>query len=345
MGTTKCDMELIHSGAGGSVNLVQRNGIDRNRASFGKNSNNNGNSDSGSRGHFNGNNNNHVKSFGGQHSNFGGQQRPIKCFHCGRNGHISKNCFRRQSKFIGKSNNSDKNSANSKHFKDENNFDFEYLNILNSFSNINTVKGGALTTLDEINGREIRMEVDTGACGTVMDIDQFYGFFHGLRLSVSNRKFSLLTGESVMIVGCVEVCVRRNSRSHQLVLTIIKASANTLPLMGQDWLDILYPGWREFFEKFDERNLVPIHELNNVVNFNINAYQSQLKSRFKHVFSNNMFQPVKNFEAEIILNEIAQPIFCKPYSVLFGAREAVEKELGRLVENGLLVPVKQVFLR
>lgn len=68
-------------------------------------------------------------------------------------------------------------------------------------------------------------------------------------------------------------------------------------------------------------------------NFDVSVYQKELKKRFVHVFSDNMFLPIKNFEAEIILNEDAQPIFCKPYSMPFGVREAIEKELDRLVEN------------
>lgn len=40
------------------------------------------------------------------------------------------------------------------------------------------------------------------------------------------------------------------------------------------------------------------------------------------------------------MNENAQPVFCKPYTVPYGVRDAVEKELDRLVENDILYPVK-----
>lgn len=331
MEATRYDVEMIHNGASGSVNVMRHTGNDRERTS-----NSNGNSSN----HRHDKQHQQSKSFDGQQGRSSEYQRTIKCFFCGRNGHISKNCFRRQAKFNGNSN----NSANLKHLDNNNsddNFDFEYLNMIKNFSHfVNRVNSGALTTLVEINGRQIEMEIDTGACGTVFGMDRFYEYFPGLELSTSDRKFSLLSGESVTVVGCVKVCVQRNGKSHQLVLTVVGACRNVLPLMGQDWLDVLYPGWRQFFSNFSTKNMISDNELNNVLNFNINTYQSQLKSRFSQVFSNDLSKPVKNFEAEIIVNENAQPIFCKPYSVPYGVRDAVEKELDRLVENGILIPVK-----
>lgn len=124
--TTKCDVELIQNGSGGSVNFVRHNGNER-KKTFGKGSN--GNSGNNNRGQSN-NNNNNTKSFGGQHHKSSGQQRGIKCFSCGRLGHKSNSC---QGKFNGKANNLDKNAPNLKHFKDENfddcncNFKRQYL--------------------------------------------------------------------------------------------------------------------------------------------------------------------------------------------------------------------------
>lgn len=81
-------------------------------------------------------------------------------------------------------------------------------------------------------------------------------------------------------------------------------------------------------------------EINKIANFNVKEYQSKLTTRYKKVFSNDMFQTVKDFEAEIVLKEDAQPVFCQAYSVPFGIRDKVGEEIDRLVNNGILVPVK-----
>lgn len=243
MESTKSNIQIIHNDSDGngfdgdgSVNLMQHS--DK-RASYGKNNgNSNNNYNSYSKGHGNNNNN-------GKHSkSFSGHSKSIQCYSCGLNGHIARNCFRRQGKFNGKSINSDKKTVNLKHFTDDfdnfNDFNFEhqYLNTLYSFSPlINTVKSGALTTLIDMNGRDVRMEIDTGATGTVFPDVLFFEYFPGSQLSPPKRNFSLLSGESVRIVGSSVVSVNRNNRSHQLGLHVIKASENVLPLMGQDWLD------------------------------------------------------------------------------------------------------------
>lgn len=79
-------------------------------------------------------------------------------------------------------------------------------------------------------------------------MERFYESFPGLKLSTSDRSFSLLSG--------VKMSVRHNGKSHQLVLTVVKACTSVLPLMGQDWLDVLYPGWREFFKKYNAKNRI-----------------------------------------------------------------------------------------
>lgn len=79
-------------------------------------------------------------------------------------------------------------------------------------------------------------------------------------------------------------------------LTVVDASQSVLPLMGQDWLDILYPGWREFFTSYKQLNKtenVSNDFVNNLPRFDVKTYKNQMCMKFKKVFSNDMFQPIK----------------------------------------------------
>lgn len=53
------------------------------------------------------------------------------------------------------------------------------------------------------------------------------------------------------------------------------------------------------------------------------------------------FGEIKNVDVELVLKDNAMPVFCKPHSVPFSLRPAVEKELDNLINNGVIYPVTQ----
>lgn len=59
-------------------------------------------------------------------------------------------------------------------------------------------------------------------------------------------------------------------------------------------------------------------------------YISYFKNKYNSVFSQDLDRAIKNFEVEIVLKEDANPIFFKPYTMPFGLRELVEKELDQM---------------
>lgn len=275
METTKSDMEFIHSGA---TNFVGKGSFQGHTASKSK-------SDAKpSYGKSNGD---------GQRSNNGGRgtftpgDRRVVCFACGHAGHISRFCERRKQQSKGKSSNfskdKSKNYSTVHNLKETCSFDYQYLNSLHSMY-INRLNGGALTTLVNINGKEVRMEIDTGASGTVIHIDRLKELFPNLKLSDSRRNFKLLTGESVDVLGCAYVSVEHNKKRFDLELTVVNASTGVLPLFGQDWLDVFYPGWREFFTTFHESE----EKVNLLKHFDANKYKNELRAKYKNVFSGDM---------------------------------------------------------
>lgn len=225
-------------------------------------------------------------------------------------------------------------SNESDNFEDFEHFEYQYLNHLNSFDS-NPIQRGALTAVTNINGSDVRMEVDSGAGGTVMPIGQFQSLFPNDKWIESSRSFELYTGERVNVVGIASVLVTHKKEKHELILSIVNTATNALPLMGRDWLDILYPGWRDFFSNFDARD-----RINKMTDFDINSYKRMIFNKYKKVFSNDMFAPIKDFEAEIILTDNYQPIFSKAYSVPYGMLELAGNELDKLEKTGVIVRVK-----
>lgn len=73
--------------------------------------------------------------------------------------------------------------------------------------------------------------------------------------------------------------------------------------------DILFPNWRKYFE-FYENAL-----LNHIRDFSLT-----LQQRFPTVF---------DCHAEMHLEDNARSIFCGPYTVEYGIRETVDKEIDR----------------
>lgn len=95
----------------------------------------------------------------------------------------------------------------------------------------------------------------------------------------------------------------------------MKTEKEFMPLMGRPWLDIIFPGWREYFR------------LNSV-------------KRYKTVFDGDYTSTIKGQEASIVIERDTSPVFFGAYTVPYGQRQKVEKEIDRLVTNEILEPVR-----
>lgn len=65
-----------------------------------------------------------------------------------------------------------------------------------------------------------------------------------------------------------------------------------------------------------------------------------IKKKFPTLFDQNYECVIKDHVAEIVLDTTATPIFHGAYTVPYGLVEKVEKELDRLISNGIIVPVR-----
>jgi len=180
-----------------------------------------------------------------------------------------------------------------------------------------------------VNGMEIEFEVDTGAGVSVMSESMFSQYFSNPTLSPVPVTLSTIAGE-VVVPGQVEVFVKKLGsveKSHVLPIIICQGSAPAVPLMGRQWLDSLYPEWRSML----------CHNLSD--KFDKESYVELLYHQYPNVFSQDASSYIKDFKASLNLEENAQPIFSKPYSVPYALMPELDKILDAWVAQGKIKPV------
>lgn len=184
------------------------------------------------------------------------------------------------------------------------------------------------------NNVSLRMEIDSGACTSVIHMNTYNSMFSQLQLKSSGRQFRVVSGQNVNVVGYIDVLVRLNGNGKEvpLLLYVITGDLNFTPLFGRPWLDAFFGDWRK-----------KLIENVNILNVQQNDERNDTEEIFKtfdSVFSETYGGPVSKFKADIVLKDESVPIFCKPYTVPFGLRDRVEEELERLQQNGVIYPVR-----
>ncbi|XP_055621930.1 uncharacterized protein K02A2.6-like [Toxorhynchites rutilus septentrionalis] len=165
--------------------------------------------------------------------------------------------------------------------------------------------------------------------------------FPDLRLRKCEVKLKVISGSLLKIAGSIQVEVRCDDDRLFVLPLIIVDSDRFCPLMGRDWLDVLYPDWRGYF----------VHELCESTGMNVSVSDQMcdrernkilfaLNTKYRELFAENLQHPMEGFEANIVVRDHASPVFYKPYDVPFSLREKVSEELGRLVREDVLRSVQ-----
>jgi transposase InsO family protein len=175
----------------------------------------------------------------------------------------------------------------------------------------------------------IPMEVDTGACLTVISEIVYNKYFKKISMNSSNTNcLQVISGKTVKILGHVPVLVDFNGSIHKLWLTVLDADFK--PLLGRNWLKVLFPKWKHFFicnENCNERLKLGINELNEL---KFNEYLTVHVDKKK---------PITKFKANLHFKSDLKPVFHKARTPPFKFRDQIEKELSTLCERGILKPV------
>ena len=173
-----------------------------------------------------------------------------------------------------------------------------------------------------MNGRSVRMEVDTGAAVSVMSLSNYDRVRNDQQLKKSDLRLKTYTGEIVRPCGVGEVSVEYQKQKRNLPITVVEG--NVPNLLGRDWLSQLKLQWEELFPL--ERRM---HKLEGV-----DGPIAELVKEYPEVFTGQL-GCLKDFKVRIPVPEGTQPKFCRARPVPYAMKGRVDAELDRLDEQGV----------
>lgn len=242
--------------------------------------------------------------------------KDVTCRGCGKTGHIQRVCrsksgARRKHKPAGK------RSVHLLEESSEESSDDSSENY-NLYSISSSSKTKPYRVDIAINDKSTKMEIDTGASLTLVSERTLQESWPELTPLPSRVTLHSYSGESIPVLGTIDVVVQYDDQTATLPLLVVKGEGPSL--LGRNWLSALKLNWHEIFW---------LH----------NASLKEILDKHKCVFEPGLGK-VAGYEAKILLDPGASPRYCKARSVPYFYQEKVEKELDRLVEEGTLEPVE-----
>ena len=103
----------------------------------------------------------------------------------------------------------------------------------------------------QIDGRDVEMELDTGASVSVMSEKLYKQLWPGRSLSTTPIRLQTYSKQPLDVIGSVEATVYYEGKGFPLPLVIVKRDGPTL--FGRNWLSVHYvraPGLEDMLEKY-----------------------------------------------------------------------------------------------
>ena len=239
--------------------------------------------------------------------------REVVCHACGKKGHIKKVCRSKPMAAQSPSQNKPVHRA----AQDVSDYPSEY-----TLYPVTKPDAQPWQTSISVQDRNLLMEVDTGAAVTVISeatLNQVCGARSHSRLQPSTVKLRTYTGEEIPVVGGLTVKVQCREQVEQLPLVVVAGDGPSL--LGRDWLAKLKLDWSTIFSMHAQ------DELQTVLD------------RHETVFSPGLGK-IQGVEARLQVDPDVPPRFLKARPVPYALRLKVEKELDKLEEEGVIVPVQ-----
>lgn len=173
-----------------------------------------------------------------------------------------------------------------------------------------------------IDGKDVKMECDTGSAVSCISYKLYLTLFKNLELKHCSLRLRYYTGEVVRPIGSIKPLVCYNGLKKILDLYVIEDAQTSL--LGRQWLMEL----NVQLPKFTNVNKVS----SNV--FNITDFSS----RYCEVFADGLGR-FTGGKVSIHIREGARPVFMRARPLPYALRAPVERALDQMVRDGILTPV------
>ena len=249
---------------------------------------------------------------GGAHDQAKCHFRSAKCYFCHKKGHIEVVCHQKAKQQQAKPTHTVAETDVSEQL--------EY-----PMYTIMSPSAQPITVEMSLNNTSVTMEMDTGATLSVMSKHTYHTMWpteaDAPPLRPSNAKLQTYTGESIKVLGAINVHVKYATCVAQLDLLIVEGDGPTL--LGRNWLS-----------QFPNINWGQLHNINTDHQLNVEALLAKYDNLFKPELGK-----VEGVAAKFYLKPDVIPKFCRARVVPYAIKGKIEDEIDRQVTAGILEPV------
>ena len=266
-------------------------------------------------------------------------KKSSSCYRCGKDGHWANDCKHRVTvcRRCGKRGHLQAVCRSSKPFQ-KSSSTFPVKNIMNQgvgeekddssgeedlgIFQVNSTRGSPPPILvsARLNGCSITMEVDTGAAVSIVSEKVYQRYLKKMSpLQVTELELQTYTKEPIEVLGKCDVLVEYESQSVRGSVYVVAGKAPCL--MGRDLLQLIRLNWAR------------IHQVKTA-----NTGVQKVLSKYSKVFKAKL-GTFRHHQATLRLKHGAAPRFFRPRAIPFALKEAVEEELQKLEQQGILESV------
>nr|XP_034336152.1 uncharacterized protein K02A2.6-like [Crassostrea gigas] len=167
----------------------------------------------------------------------GKHRNSIKCYKCGKPGHIAKHCKVQGKVYL-------KQDKTTHYVQDSD--EEEDLSIYSVHSTCEVDKDKSYSIGLSINGSIVQFQLDTGSARTIMNEHTYQKMLTGCKLKKSTIVLRSYTKEIIPILGeCSVTVVYGEQHLTNMSVLVIKGSQSCL--LGRDWLSKIQIDWKEIF--------------------------------------------------------------------------------------------------